>query len=449
MAMDEVNSIAETMRAAMASQLNARQQAQQAKQHADQLALDQRKFDEEVSQHVITNKAAKTLLDAQLAAHQAGVNLQSQQMGEIYQKTGVTPAGATFSPAASSTPDGQANYTPVNPSQATGQVMQIPGMQSMTVQNPLDYAKQEAARATIIGAPAEAAKIREETAKQTAIEKGKIDLAVMTLDRINASKQYDETRAAQMKAADDARNVYTQAQENYRARLMANSKNGSTDVDLSPYIVQANNGELTLEGIKKLPLKPSDQMKVLNGVISNGGRVLKDADQQTIKDMSTISTALPHLSNALQILKENPTEARIPGTQAWKNYNEAINQVELVLPQVGRIIAGDKGRMSNQQIKYAEGSFIPSRNPLQASYVTNEKNAKDFTKTMQDIMDNHMIGMSPANKALIKENFGVKPLQLGGSAAPAAAPVGGPTQSGPTQSGPIRINYDMNGNPVQ
>ncbi len=411
-------------RQAQIEQQRADQQGEQEKarikQQQDELKQRKSEFD---SQHALAQKAADFIHNQQMTA-----------AAQKYQETGLQPAGTTINPAISTMPNGEANASPVNPVNATSQVMGFEGTpQTIPVQSPTQYATSQAKLQEITNKPMEDLRIRIEAAKQKEIEQAKAEGKAADLDRMNAQKQYDDARAKQAADAAFAREKYKVDADNRTRLQIANISKGSTDVDLTPYISQANNGEITQEDIKKLPLKPVDQMKVLNGVVSSGGRVLKEASKQNLTDMATVSTAIPHIADALNLLKTNPIAVRTPGTDAYKQYQEAVNQAELVLPQVARIIGGEKGKMSNQQISYAQGSFIPTRNPIAASYETNVKNAQDFVKTMNDIVKNHTVGMSPEHVNMLKENFGIKPLVL--------APGGGTAQQVPvTQPQASQLN---------
>lgn len=329
-----------------------------------------------------------------------------QEIGTQFQQTGVSPAGASVSPAASTVPNGQANYSPINPQQATSNILQFPGGGSVEVPTLGAQAKTQAAAKETLMEPEVKAKIRESQAVEAERLKKVEESKAYDFQRMAMMKVYDDKRAAEMKAADDARERYRQEQENYRARLRLQSD----APDLSPYVMMGLNGEMTQEDVMKLPLKTPDKMKIVNGVVAPGGRLLNNSSKQSLTDMSTISTAIPHIDGALAELKNHPVEVRIPGTDSYKRYQEEVKQAELVLPQVGRVIAGDKGRMSNQQIKYAEGSFLPSRNPLTTDFASNVKNREDFVRTMNDIMDTHLKGMSDQHKAYLKQTFGIKPL---------------------------------------
>jgi len=415
MAQDAVNAILEGLKTHQAKVLqqtqlaiekqraDAQTEAEQARiqQQQDQLEQAKKEFD---ANHELAKKAADLM-------HLQVMN----KFGQQYQETGIAPPGASFQPTVQGS-GGPAS--PVNPAAATSQLMSIPGVGDMQVATPEANATRQAGLQRITGAPAEEAKTREEQAKQVAETVRQVALKREDLDRLNASKQYDrEVRKEQMDA-EMARLKYTQDQENYRARL----KNQGDQTDLSPYMAQALNGEMTQEDIKKLPLKPVDQMKIINGVVAPGGKVINNSTKQNLQDMSTISTAIPQIDQTLQLLKNNPVQVRLPGTDAFKQYNQSIQQLELILPQVARVIAGDKGRLTNQQMELANGGFIPSKNPLKSDLKSNIKNREDFVNLMKDILNNHLTGMSPEHKALLKQNFGIKPLGAFGAASETQGP---------------------------
>jgi len=429
MAQADVNNILEGLR----------QHAQKV-QAAGQLALEQSRLDAEKEQKKkelefqqkqidATNKLAQGHLDLAKKAVDIAAQTHASQLEQQYQQTGNLPPGSKVEPndtgggggvgflGAGTQATGQTVAPqPDNGNQSTQGLysdITLPVTDSNNnpiklsqVANPTVFAQQQVDRQRVLNAPAEETKTRELLASKEQDEERLKESKAADFSRFMMQKMYDDQRRKEQDDAAFAREKYKAANDLTIAKL----KLAGDQTDLSPYISQAQNGELTTEGIKKLPIKPVEQMKIMNGVIQPGGRVINDATQQTLKDMATISTAIPNLDSALATLKDNPILARTPGTQAYKDYNEALHQVELVLPQVGRIIAGDKGRMSNQQIKYAEGAFLPSRNPIGTDIKTNIKNRNDFVNTMNDVIKSHLAGMTPEHQALLKENFGVKPL---------------------------------------
>lgn len=370
------------------------------KQHQANVDFQHSQLDEQKRQFDLTQKAANAIQEVQLA--------HTKQQIAAGVKGGTPIPGMTESPRVGDPNTSEGGFTPINPQQATTRNITLPnGMGSFTIPTDTEEAKSKAALERITGAPAEESKIRAEKAKQEEETKRQIQLKWEDLNKVQAQKQYDAERAAEAQKAHDAEIKYIQGQENYRAGLKL--KSGKTD--LSPYIKQAQDGELTQEGINKLPLPQEDKIGILSSVVGPGGRVLKDSDQQTIKDMATISTAVPHMHAALDLMQQHSKLGLNPTTQAGKDFQKEIQQIELVLPQVGRVIAGDKGRLSNQQIQYANGAFIPNKTMITGPDLKqNISNVNDFLHTMNDILDNHMIGMTPEHKAYLKKQLGVKDL---------------------------------------
>lgn len=397
-----------------------------AHKHLDE---DKRQFD---AQHALAIKAAEGVKATQDLAHLKTKSDLSQFIlgggvipGDTTQAAGggadngFSPVGGASSPLATSV----MHTIPMGEGSAPLQ-LQLPS-QSIYDAQQKEQAQKQAGISTILDRPKVDAKIEEARTLQADMLKKQDEAKQADLYKIMAQRGEDAKIRKEAEDAQMARLQYSQQQENYRAGL----KNQQDQTDLSPYIMMGQTGELTQEDINKLPLKAAEKMKITNGVIAPGGRILSSTSKQSLMDMSTISTAVPHLDYALKLLKDHPIAARTPGTDAYKQYQEALGQVELVLPQVGRIIAGDKGRMSNQQIKYAEGSFLPSRNPITADYQTNLKNRNDFVKTMDDVMNTHLTGMSEKHKAFLKDNFGIKPLgSFGSSGVPVTTQQAQPVQ---------------------
>ena len=451
MAQDEVNSIAETMRSAAQRQLQAKQLAQEAQARADQLQLEKDKFNEEVNQHSISNKAAKALLDANLAAHQAGLLQASQQMGTTYQNTGVAPAGATFSPAASSTPGGTPNFTPANSADATSQVMQIPGMGAQTVLSP----EQAAARQSNIDETLAAPKRKTEELKQGLETQRQV--AVTTATQAEETKRQATINAQNQAAAIKLKKMEIEG-ENYR-----NSVSTATQLKIAqmPYaifnnmdpqtrtaIVQPsvdalNSGDMSATQVQKEFNEKGMAgagTAVISAFMGSGGVPPTDKQVQFKQQIKPIIDSLPLIQQYINLL---PKSISGPGgVMAGLTHPDMLNpQLEATMKQitfnianVAKTIGGDAGqRLQKALLEPAEGGYLPSK------YKSTAYNISNFNKLMDVVnssIDSNLGSLPPAQRSHIKNDLGLTKIQPMGSA------------TSPQTSGTIHKYYDAQGNEI-
>lgn len=434
-----VQSIIETLRNAQANQLAQQNLAQQSKAEADRIQSQKDQLAESTRQFNLSHDLAVKNAMALRAAHNLAAAQASANLGKQYSETGIAPANSTVAPQAQ-TPQGL-GYSPINPNDPNttpNQTLNLPGAGSsgedlnIPVIQPKAYATQQADLQRITLKPGEEARQAAEEAKQAAEAVRQLQVKAADAERY---RMQEEARTQQAQEATAARLQMAQ-DHNDTMRFVAGLAHDSRlqpATDITPYIEQGKNGTLSSEDLNKIPgISKQDKVLINNAILSTGNTLINDKQKNLLMNFKPILTTIPNLDHALELLKTNPAEVRIPGTAAYKAYEEDMKQVDKTLPNIARVIEAQSGRLSNQQIKYSEGSFKPDKSLIGASYATNVKNRNDFVRTINEILKTQLAGMSPERQAVVKASYGIT---TGNQVAPANA------------SQDTHIYYDSNGNP--
>src|ERR1017187_9765567 len=208
MALGEVDRIIEIMRNAhlnQQAQVAARQkQEEQDSMAANRLAqqdLEEKRLQQENQHFQASNDLANKIAQAQVAAHKLQSMQTVQQMGQAVQQGAPAPSGSSTVPAISTLPNGEANASPVNPANATSNMLQIPGVEGqIQVATPQAHAEQQAQIAETLAAPArktEQLKEQEMTARTLATQKAQQEEETKRLLATNAQNQAAAIRLEQ------------------------------------------------------------------------------------------------------------------------------------------------------------------------------------------------------------------------------------------------------------
>ena len=418
-------------------ELQQRQEAQEsaaANRLAEQDERD-RAFQATIKQHEAANKIAQQAADIQLKMYKLAGAEGLQKIGEAYQKTGVAP-GAQIASMASSA---NGNFSPVNPQQATGAQITIPGMEdlgSIQVATPEIAATRQANLSRITDRPQVEAKIEESRALQSDM-----------LKKQEEAKAADFTRSAMMKIYDDAREERRLTAENERARLMrasmeriARINKGATDVDLTPYAQQVVDGDLTREDVLRLPISKPDQMKLINAVTGAGAGLLSKDQKELVGDFSQMTQAIKLMDQIIanQPQTHNKISSNIAGAFSSLDQNVTGPQEELNgrLSLIARGFAKEKGNLSNQDIERVK-KMLPDRfQPVES----NIKKRNDYLTEIGRTIDAKMANLPKAQREIIKKKVGLYDYSLSGGPAS--------TQQAAPAGGPVHKYYDANGNEV-
>lgn len=361
------------------------------------IGLEQEKFKHQSALEDASAKAAEAVRQQQKVfdAAKIAAGLKAGQPVPGAQQLGsrTTPAGETFNTF--QLPD--AFGEPGKPS-----TIELPSEETS--------AKQAAGLERITSAPKEEAKTRE-------IEAGK----QADFLRSQMMKAYDDQRAAENKAAEDLRNKATRESaeriavgnnratvEAARLRAAAGGANALPSIDITPYVNDALTGNLSRDEILKMQNKAfnkQDAQSIIEAVIKSGARVLTDKQKSTISDFQPVVDVLPKLKQYNEVLKANPIQGRIPLSDAYKTLTRLDGEIEMAMPNVARILEGEKGKLSNQQIQYSKGGFVPSRSPAGTDVKQNDLLIHDFEDMVHKQFDAKMGGLPEGQKALIKQKL--------------------------------------------
>lgn len=240
-------------------------------------------------------------------------------------------------------------------------------------------------------------------------------------------KQEDADRAASNKEADDAReekrlkvqreiaaanNATSLKVAGMREQGRHKEAQVMNDLIKTPYVQGGLSGDKTREDILKELPKPQAQ-EVMGEIAQRGGAVLTDIQRNALSNFRLINDALPKIDEYNQILQQHGVAARInPLSEPYKDLNRIGSELDQIMPNVGRLIEGAKGRMSNQQIQYAEKGFKPSKDLLGNDVNENMKKAQDFRNTVNTALDAQIENLPPAMREIVKQKYsGMKPQQ--------------------------------------
>ncbi len=432
MAQAEVNSIAETMRAAAQRQLDAKRLQHEAEHQAAQLKLEQDKFKEEINQHSIANKSAKALLDAQLALHQTQQAQIGQQMGEATQKG--APPVSPLMPQASSLSSGEPNYTPANPSAnpqtSSTSLMAIPGTSlNVPVLSPEATATRQANIDETLAAPKRATEAAKQQAETDRILKTQSALQAAETDRF--IKQINTTQAAETEreklriAGENHRNAVTAATSRANALLpyswLQNMPPEQRSTIFKPYNEGMLSGDISGKQVH------SDFAEkgmagagagVISQFISAGGVVPTDKQVDFKKKIAPIIDAVPLIKQYIDLLPNttNTTMGAIKATgfglthplQFNQQLKSIEQQIEFNIAPVARTLGGDEGqRLQKALLGPAEGGYMPSKS---ATKEANVANYNRFIDLINKVLDSQYAGMPAAQRAIVKSSLGLDKL---------------------------------------
>jgi hypothetical protein len=387
----------------------------QRKAQETQAKLEQQRIDEEVKQHGIANKAAKALLDVQLAQHQ-------QQIGQNYQQTGIAPSGTTMSPTASSLPSGEANFTPANPQQATGQMLNVPGVGSMQVASPEAAATRQANIADIAAGPSrktETLKQGLETQRQVAVTQAtqaaetdrQVKLATSAQAAAQALKKLEiegenhrnaVTAGTQMKIAMLPYSIFQNSDPAARTAMTQPSIDAMSNGDISAKQVRDQFNEKGLLGAGTA---------VVSSFMSSGGVPPTDKQVDFKKKVQPIIDAVPLIQEYIGLLPK--TSGGLSGLASGMTHPDLLNprlasiekELEFNIAPVARTLGGDEGqRLQKALLGPAEGGYMPSKfKPT--SY--NVDNYNKFIKLLNSAVDSSLSSMPAGQRAHIKATMGL------------------------------------------
>lgn len=391
-----INALLEGVRIHTERQLHQKQQAieQQradAQTEAEKARIEQQK--EELAQRKTQFEAN---LAMQKAAHNVAMVQATQALQEGFSKTGLTPPGARINPT--------------NPEAGIG-TMTMPGLGlngadvTMPIQTPQAAAAQAANTYQIANKPIEEAKIRVEAAKQKEIEEAKLAAKREDLDRMNVQKQYDDAREERRQKADLLR---TQLEIASRERI-ARIQRGSMEEDLTPYVHQAINGDITREDINAMPLKnKDDKMRIFNAVIGSGAGLLDKEQKALVGDFSQMveATKLMDQIIANQPKTGNRLTSHVLGPLARltdPNLSGPEQQLAGHISLIARGFAKEKGNLSNKDIERVQNMLPSSSEPLDV----NIKKRNDYLQELGKLIDSKLSNLPKAQREVIKKKVGL------------------------------------------
>lgn len=368
MALEEAMGVAEAFRFAAQHALAKRQLDQVKEERDTQAQLARDRFNEEIKQHQENAKRQATLDKAQLDVYGANLSQLGQKALDNILQGGAPPPGTTISPTASSLPSGEANFSPMNPQQATGQIVQMPGYAPQQTPTTEGYAQNQSRLWDMVNAAKNKQELVKEAAKQAEIEKGKVEMAAAMMDRLNTSKKYDEDRAAATAEAAWKRDKYRVDADNANRLTIANinAKKGTEPLyDIKPHVLDGLNGNVTQEVFNKVQLPKGDKQAITDAMTQIGARFLTDKQKELFDTMQGASEALKPMTDLIDksSYSEGTTDA-IP--LAAKDYlNSDIRAIHNRLQgralMMASVVSGQPpSRISDPDVKATLKGYIPT-----------------------------------------------------------------------------------------
>lgn len=413
MAQAEVDHIIEIMKNAAQKQLQ-QQQLKIEQQRAD-AATEFEKARIKQDQETLKQRKAEFDANFDLAKKAADVmHMQSMQQVIAGLKKGETIPGETISPAASTLPSGEANYTPINPAQATSEVHQLPyNLGSVTIPTQVEEARRQAKIYEIANAPIEASKIK--LAKEA--EQARSDLA-------EQNKQYDFIRSITQKIYDDDRADAKNKNEMAMKKLELASQErvakmrAGGDTQIHPGIIkQAMEGDVTREDILKM-YNQVDQVRIQNEILNQGGNLLSNKDKELVGDFSQMVQATKYMQDLIANQPQISSEgnfARLKSHVAgpYKRLTDsnlaAIEQeIKGRSTLIARGFAKEKGNLSNQDIVRAQNMLPKVSEPVDA----NIKKYNDYIMEVDKAFRDKLSHLPKKQVDILRQKVGLLDVKL-------------------------------------
>lgn len=352
-----------------------------------------KEFDEQKRQFDISAKAAEAVRQAALAEAR-------MKIGKEAAESGILPPG---SEPYAQTPNG-AGFSPINPAQASGHILNFPDGTRMAVPTPAIYAKQQADVERITQRPKVEADIEKARSLQADLLKKQEEAKDADLFRAMVQKQYEDQREEKRIKA-----------ENYRAELRAATdikvaninKRGAVTEDVSPYINQLRTGTLSREEFMRMPLSNTDKMTAINSVTKSGDGIINNKQKEFIQDLTTLVEAVDAMD---EVIKKGPQTGNILSGKiggVLSTLNEEVRTPEKILEGRSSLIMkhfGEKGTLTNADVYRSKEGFIPSRSePVKMRVAKRNQYVNDLKKLIR----NKLRGLSDNQINLIMEDIGV------------------------------------------
>ena len=461
MALAEVDRIIEIMRNAhlnQQAQVAARQkQEEQDSMAANRLAqqdLEEKRLQQENQHFQASNDLANKIAQAQVAAHKLQSMQTVQQMGQAVQQGAPAPAGSSTVPAISTLPNGEANASPVNPANATSNMLQIPGVEGqIQVATPQAYAQQQAGIKTIEQAP--------DIAKMQATQEAETKRQVA----VTATTQAEETkRQATINAQNQAAAIRLE-QERQKGELQRTNIQSGTQLQIAklPYAIFNNmdpqtraatvqpsidaltNGDMSATQVQK-EFNEKGMAGAGTAVISTfmgaGGVPPTDAQVKFKQSVQPVVDVLPLIKQYIDMLPKTSTGTKgfITGVTHPDILNPQLDalmkQIDFNIATVAKNLSGDQGqRLQKALLEPAAGGFLPSK------FKSTEYNVSNFNKLVDVVnsaIDTQLGSLPKAQRAAIKNSMGLDKIpRLGLDGSPVSL-----------NATPVHKYYDNQGNEV-
>jgi hypothetical protein len=362
----------------------------------------------------------------QLLSQQAAIKVleTKQEIGKSIAQ-GIPVPGVQTAPAAEGTSG--ALFSPANPAQATQQIATLPqelGGGQMTVPSPTKFATDQANLQKILDRPKVEAKIEEARSLQADLLKKQEEAKVADFNRSMMQKAWDDARAAEMRTSQEkiARG------HDDATRFVALHRNALPEewqsYNLAPHIQDAMTGVLTREDFVKMALPKPVKDAIEVGVKSAGGNFLDKKQQESLGDYTNLTDVVGTMDKLLDILPKTQSNSRIAtglaglGEVNNRDIKDLKNRLEGSATIIGRAVSKDN-RVSDQDAKrVGMGFFQDEFNSIK----NNVEKREDFVRKVSNAIDARLVGVSPAQKQIIKQRLGlttIAPYQL---RTPAPAP---------------------------
>lgn len=391
---------------------------------------------EELRQHNLAHDIAQQTLNLNKKLGEAQISGEMQKIGESVANTGVVPAGATLSPAATSPQGG--NYTPINPQAATSQTLVMPGGQQLSIPTPQGMAD---VKRTLMQPEIEAskAKIGQEQAARLAEIKEQGEQARLTAES-QKSWQMEIARmqrdsAESIAKAHDATLRFT-AQLPYSFFAQTGLSVGQVGDLLKPYVEGMYNGSISPQDLKAdfaAKGMAGADAAVMGAVTKAGGVPLNPKQVQTINSFGIFPQIIKNIDDLIDALPKTPgmsqsshAQAALKGLTTLGDQNISVLKANLE-SQIGRValvVGGDQGqRLQKALLSSSEEGYQPSR---LMSTDANIKRRNNFVETVKNILDTQLRGVPDKQKQAILNNLGAKeftdrPMLQNSSQAPSSS----------------------------
>lgn len=388
----------EAKRAQAVAERLAQQQADERAKHDEEQLQETRDF------HKAQTEREKAVLKATEALHHLQSLKEFQGIGLNISKGAPVPAGLTAAPG--NEPGFQTISDPsmLQDQPAPGFLMNLPQPVSMQVQNPREFAQQQAANQEIANQPAidkanaiETQRAADALAKQRELLNAQDARAAALQRELNDRQARHDVVLENIAAGHDA--ARDRANRSASAPFVSNLP-GET---LKNYFDQAFKGEKTLGDFKKIiPLK--EQGAFFSEATNAGIGFMDDKQRAMLGAFRPAFAAIDKANELNALLTGDRLLGLKPNTVAGQRAKSLKRQINENLVSAAQALG--QQRLSDPRVKAMTDAFEQSLNPFLGSVENNQKTSRDLEEYILDTLSDKLSNLPPEQR-----DYQVKALQ--------------------------------------